>query len=193
MKITEEIETFYPRNQTEWRDWLEANHIAKQSVWVIFYKKKTKIPSLVWSDAVDEAICFGWIDSKIKPIDDEKFMQFFSQRKPKSVWSKVNKAKVERLTAAGLMKEAGLKAIEIAKQNGSWTILDEVEEIIFPEDLQKGLQAIPNAYENFQALSKSAKRNILQWLQLAKRTETRQKRMNEIIELAAQNKKPKQF
>lgn len=193
MKITEEIETFYPRSQAEWRDWLEANYIAKQSVWVIFYKKKTKIPSLVWSDAVDEAICFGWIDSKIKPIDDEKFMQFFSKRKPKSVWSKVNKAKVERLTAAGLMKEAGFKAIEIAKQNGSWTILDEAEEIIFPEDLQKGLQAIPNAYENFQAFSKSAKRNILQWLQLAKRAETRQKRINEIIELAAINKKPKQF
>lgn len=182
MKITEEIETFYPRNQAEWRDWLEANHITKQSVWLIYYKKKTKIPSLVWSDAVDEAICFGWIDSKIKPIDDEKFMQFFSKRKPKSVWSKVNKAKVERLTAAGLMKEAGFKAIETAKQNGSWTILDEVEDDSIPIDLVNELKKIKGGMDYFQSLSKSNRKMYLHRIAVAKREETKQKRINETIE-----------
>lgn len=176
-----EIETFYPRSQAEWRDWLEANHITKQSVWVIFYKKKTKIPSLVWSDAVDEAICFGWIDSKIKPIDDEKFMQFFSQRKPKSVWSKVNKAKVERLAAAGLMTEAGLKAIEVAKQNGSWTILDEAEDDTVPQDLVNELQKIKGGMDYFQSLSKSNRKMYLHRIAVAKRPETKQKRIADMI------------
>lgn len=176
-----EIETFYPRSQAEWRDWLEVNHSTKQSVWVIFYKKKTKIPSLVWSDAVDEAICFGWIDSKIKPIDDEKFTQFFSKRKPKSVWSKVNKAKVERLTAAGLMTEAGLKAIEIAKQNGSWTILDEAEDDSVPQDLVNELQKIKGGMDYFQSLSKSNRKMYLHRIAVAKRPETKQKRIAEMI------------
>ena len=120
-------------------------------------------------------------------------MQFFSRRKPNSVWSRVNKEKIERLTNEGLMTKAGYEIIEIAKQNGSWTILDEAEALIIPDDLDKELQKRKNAKEYFLSLSRSDKRNILQWLVLAKRQETREKRIAEIVELADKNQKPKQF
>lgn len=191
--MEKEIETFYPTNRQEWREWLLKNHNKKQFVWLIYYKKKTNIPTLTYSEAVDEALCFGWIDSKSKPIDNEKFMQFFSKRKPKSVWSKVNKEKIERLTSEGIMTKAGFDIIEIAKQNGSWTILDEAEALIIPRDLDDELEKRPKAKTYFISLSRSDKRNILQWLILAKRQETRLKRITEIVELADQNLKPKQF
>ncbi len=191
--MEKEIETFYPKSRQEWREWLQENHDKKQSVWLIYYKKKSNIPTVIYSEAVDEALCFGWIDSKAKPIDEHTFMQFFSKRKEKSVWSKVNKEKIERLTKEGLMADAGFKIIEIAKKNGSWTILDEAEALIIPTDLEEEFQKKPSAKDYFLGLSRSDKRNILQWLVLAKRQETREKRISEIVELASINLKPKQF
>lgn len=191
--MQETIETFYPRNRAEWRDWLINNHDKKASVWLIYYKKKSMVPTVSYSDAVDEALCFGWIDSKAKPVDEEKFMQFFSRRKVNSVWSKVNKGKVERLISEGLMTDAGLEIIEKAKQNGSWTILDEAEALIIPVDLDQAFSKSENAKQYFLGLSRSDKRNILQWLVLAKRLETREKRIAEIVECANWNQKPKQF
>lgn len=193
MQEKEEIETFYPSTQTDWREWLQENHLSKQSVWLIYYKKKSKIPSISWSEAVDEALCFGWIDSTARPIDDEKYMQFFTKRKPNSVWSKINKDKVEKLIATGKMRQAGFESIEKAKQNGSWTILDSVEELSIPEDLEAAFQANEGSKDFFMSLSKSAKKMILYWLVSAKQQSTRQKRINEIAELAAQKLKPKQF
>ncbi len=193
MQEKEEIETFYPSTQTEWREWLQENHLSKQSVWLIYYKKKSKIPSLSWSEAVDEALCFGWIDSTARPIDDEKYMQFFTKRKPNSVWSKINKDKVEKLIAAGKMNQAGFESIEKAKQNGSWTILDSVEELTVPKDLEAAFQANEGSKDFFMSLSKSVRKAILQWLVIAKQQTTRQKRINEIAELATQKLKPKQF
>jgi uncharacterized protein YdeI (YjbR/CyaY-like superfamily) len=165
----------------------------KQSVWLIYYKKKSAIPTVTYSEAVDEALCFGWIDSKTKPINEESFMQFFSRRKEKSVWSKINKEKIQRLIEAGLMTQAGYDIIETAKQNGSWTILDGAEALVIPADLENEFQKRANAKKYFLSLSRSDKRNILQWLVLAKRQETRQKRIEEIVELADNNQKPKQF
>ncbi|WP_276975550.1 YdeI/OmpD-associated family protein [Flavobacterium filum] len=191
--MEKERETFYPKNRQEWREWLIKNHDTQQSIWLIYYKKKTNIPTVSYSDAVDEALCFGWIDSKSKPIDNEKFMQFFCKRKPKSVWSKVNKEKIERLTKQGLMTKAGFDIVEIAKQNGSWTILDEAEALIIPPDLEDAFEQRPHAKTYFVSLSRSDKRNILQWLTLAKKQETRLKRIAEIVELADQHLKPKQF
>jgi uncharacterized protein YdeI (YjbR/CyaY-like superfamily) len=188
-----EIETFYPRSVQEWREWLQKNHVTANAVWLIYYKKNSKKPSVVYSDAVDEALCFGWIDSKAKPLDYEKFMQFFSRRKTTSVWSKVNKEKVERLTKEGRMTKAGFDSIEIAKKNGSWTILDDAEALIVPEDLENEFQKMPQSKTYFLSLSRTDKRNILQWLTLAKRPETRQKRIAEIVQLASQSLKPKQF
>lgn len=188
-----EIETFCPTSQQEWRLWLQDNHHSKQAVWLICYKKKTNIPTIFWSDAVDEALCFGWIDSVRKTIDNEKFIQFFSKRKPNSVWSKINKEKIQRLMDAGLIMQAGYQSIEIAKQNGSWTILDDAEELTIPEDLENEFKTKPGSMDFFLSLSKSAKKSILQWLVLAKQQETRQKRISEIVELASQKLKPKQF
>jgi uncharacterized protein YdeI (YjbR/CyaY-like superfamily) len=191
--MPEEPQPFYPSSRQAWREWLQANHQSEQSVWVLYYKKKTNVPSLTWSEAVDEALCFGWIDSTAKPIDDQTYRQFFSKRKPNSVWSKVNKEKVKNLIEQGLMMQAGLDSIAIARQNGSWTILDEVEELIVPDDLDAALEAQTGAKAFFMSLTKSTRKAMLQWLVLAKQAATRQKRINEIADLAAQGLKPKQF
>jgi uncharacterized protein YdeI (YjbR/CyaY-like superfamily) len=193
--MTPEIapDTFCPASPQHWREWLQAHHAEKQSVWLIYHKQKSATPSLTWSQAVDEALCFGWIDSRAQPLDDERYRQFFSRRKPGSGWSKINKAKVERLIAAGLMAPAGFASIETAKQNGAWTLLDDVEELRLPADLAQALQARPLAARYFESLSRTDRRNLLQWLVLAKRPATRQKRMVEIVDLAAQQLKPAQF
>ncbi len=188
-----DINTFYPTSQQAWRIWLEENHRSKQSVWLVCYKKKANIPTVLWSDAVDEAICFGWIDSKRVTIDDDKFMQFFTKRKPNGTWSKVNKEKIKQLIERGLMTEVGLDCIEKAKQNGSWTVLDEVEELIIPRDLELAFNGKKGSIAFFLSLSKSVRKSILQWIVLAKQPETRQKRINEMAEMASQNLKPKQF
>ncbi|WP_166924308.1 YdeI/OmpD-associated family protein [Flavobacterium poyangense] len=189
----QDLDTFYPISSQHWREWLQENHDVKQSIWLVCYKKQANIPTITWSDAVDEALCFGWIDSTRRSIDSDKFIQFFTRRKPSSVWSRINKAKIERLIAEGLMSKAGFESIERAKQNGSWTILDQVEELHVPEDLEIAFEANPGAKDFFESLSKSVKKMLLGWVAVAKRSETRQNRINEIAVLAAQKLKPKQF
>jgi uncharacterized protein YdeI (YjbR/CyaY-like superfamily) len=186
-----ETKIFYPKSQTEWRKWLQENHFSKQAVWLVYYNKKSEIESITWSEAVDVALCFGWIDSKRISIDKDTSHQFFSKRKIKSTWSKINKEKVQQLIEKGIMSGAGYKSIETAKQNGSWTILDDVEELKIPKDLAKEFKIKKGSQDFFLGLSKSIKKAILQWLVLAKRPETRQKRITEIVELAGQNLKPK--
>jgi len=188
-----EIETFYPESKLHWRKWLAKNHIQKDAVWIIIYKQKSGKPTITWSESVDEALCYGWIDSVKKTLDHESSIQFFSKRKAKSTWSKINKNKVEQLIANGLMTKAGFEIIEVAKQNGSWTILDDVEELIIPDDLDLALKTNTTATDFFLSLSKSVKKGMLQWLVLAKRPETRQNRITEIVELASKKQKPKQF
>ncbi|MDX1955692.1 MAG: YdeI/OmpD-associated family protein [Chitinophagaceae bacterium] len=185
------IDVFYPKSQTAWRKWLEKNHLSKQAVWLVYYTKKSAKKSITWSDAVDVALCFGWIDSKIIKVDEEASHQYFSRRKPKSTWSKINKDKVEQLIASGQMAEAGLASIEVAKQNGSWTILDDVEALIIPPDLEAALARKPRSKAFYHSLSKSAQKSILSWLVFAKTPETRKKRISEIIESAAKQLKPK--
>lgn len=187
------MNTFYPESQAQWREWLEINHAQESSIWLIYYKKSSGKPSIPYSAAVDEALCFGWIDSKVKSIDHEKYMQFFCVRKPNSVWSKVNKEKIAILTEKGLMTKAGLDVIEVAKANGSWHILDQVEALIIPDELLTALSGIPAAKEYFLSLSRTDMRNLLQWIALAKKEETRQKRIREIVISAESQTKPKQF
>lgn len=193
MKSIEEPEVFYPPSRHEWRAWLEENHLKAKSVWVVYHNKATGRPTLTWSEAVDEALCFGWIDSKVISVGNGTTHQFFSRRKAKSTWSKINKDKIERLIKDGLMAPAGLEIIEIAKQNGSWSLLDEVEEMKSPPDLEEAFALFPGSKENFEAFSKSVKKFLLQWIVLAKRPETRQNRINEIAEKASRNEKPKPF
>lgn len=187
------MESFCPSNKEAWRAWLEINHIEKDSVWLIFYKKSAPNPNLTWSEAVDEALCFGWIDSVKKTIDGERYKQYFSKRKAKSTWSKINKDKVDYLMEQELMKEAGHKCIKIAKKNGSWSILDTVDALIVPEDLKEELENRDGAKAYFDSLSKSARKILLYWVISAKRAETRKKRIVSIAENASENLKPKQF
>lgn len=189
----QETETFYPANPQEWRKWLQQNHDKKESVWLIYDKNASNKRPLTWSEAVDEALCFGWIDSKSKSIDEGTYMQFFSKRKPNGPWSKINKEKIEKLIEDEKMTQAGLDCIEKAKQNGSWTILDEVEELIVPQDLEKALDQYPEAKDYFLGLSKSVRKMMLTWVSFAKQAETRQKRINEIAICASEKRRPKQF
>lgn len=184
------IEIFYPTSPTAWRKWLEKNHPSKQAVWLVFYNKSSSRQSVSWSDAVDVALCFGWIDSKKIKIDEDTSHQFFSRRKPNSTWSKINKEKVQKLIDNGLMTPAGYESIETAKQNGTWTILDEVEELIIPQDLEKAFKKHKGSKEFFLSLSKTSKKMMLQWIVLAKQPETRQKRIAEIAENAERSLKP---
>src|SRR5690606_1155577 len=186
-----EIDIFYPTSQAAWRQWLVKYHLSKSAVWLVFYRKSSNKPSLTWSEAVDVALCFGWIDSKKVKIDDEASRQLFSRRKPQSTWSKINKEKVQRLIAEGRMETAGYESIEIARQNGSWTLLDDVEELKIPDDLEIAFARYEGAKDYFLGLSKTAKKRVLQWVVLARRPETRQKRITEIAELAAENKLPR--
>lgn len=188
-----EIETFCPAGRQAWRKWLTENHDSKQAVWLVYRKKQSNLPTVTWSEAVEEALCFGWIDSLKKRLDEETFLQFFCKRKPGSTWSKINKGKVKQLIEQELITEAGHKAIEIAKANGSWTVLDEVEELIIPKDLEQEFDNRPGAKDFFTGLSKSVRKAMLQWLVLARQSETRQKRITEIASLAEKKMKPKQF
>lgn len=189
----EEATTFYAESRHAWRQWLELYHDKQASVWLIYHKKQSDKPTLTWTEAVDEALCFGWVDSRKKPIDKERYMQFFSPRKPNGTWSKINKEKVQQLIQEQRMTAAGLACIEKARKNGSWTILDEVEALIVPEDLEAALGAHAGAKEFFSGLSKSVRKSMLQWLVLARRPETRQMRVASIATHAGQKLKPEQF
>ncbi|WP_341227261.1 YdeI/OmpD-associated family protein [uncultured Arcticibacterium sp.] len=189
--MKKDIETFYPKSQADWRTWLLENHKSQESVWLLFYKVSSLEPSITWSEAVDEALCFGWIDSKKQTIDKFSYRQFFSKRKPKSTWSKINKDKVQTLEKKGLMTPEGLKCIDIAKENGSWTMLDAIDALIIPDDLEKEFAKHSGSKEFFENLSKSQKKIILYWVTIAKREETKAKRMSETAVCAAQNQLPK--
>jgi uncharacterized protein YdeI (YjbR/CyaY-like superfamily) len=189
----QEVEEYCPINQQEWREWLEKNHLVKDAVWLIFYKKKSPNYNLSWSESVDQALCFGWIDSTKKSLDAERFIQYFSKRKPTSIWSKVNKDKIDHLTSTKQMRAAGFKTVEVAKANDSWSILDEAEALITPDILLKEFNERPGSLDFYESLSNSAKKMLLVWIALAKRPETKLKRSIEIAENASNNLKPKQF
>lgn len=186
-----EIDIFCPCSPTAWRKWLEQNSNTKKAVWLVLYTKASGKQSITWRQAVDVALCFGWIDSKKIKIDDESSHQFFSKRKAISTWSKINKEKVEALINEDLMTASGYQSIEIAKENGSWTILDDVEELLIPKDLEDKFKTRPDSRDFFFSLSKSTRKAMLQWIVLARRPETREKRISEIVEQAAQKQKPK--
>ena len=192
-KRKEEIETYCPKSQADWRKWLEKNHQSKQSVWLVYYRVSTKVASVSWSEAVDEALCFGWIDSTKKTIDKERYMQYFTRRKPSSTWSKVNKDKVANLIQKKLMTKSGFDSIETAKENGTWAFMDDIEKLIMPEDLKIALDENESSMEFYQSQSKSIKKGMLYWVAVAKRTETRKKRIAEIAQLAAEGKRPNHF
>lgn len=172
--------------RAEWRQWLLDHHAAMPGVWLVYHKKGSGQPSITWAEAVEEALCFGWIDSKAVTIDAQRYKQVFTPRKPRSVWSKINKASLERLEAAGLMMPAGRRAVEVAKHNGAWTAIDSSENLEVPADLAEALAADAEAGRNFAALSPSRRKLALYQLLAAKRPETRARRIADIVQLARQ-------
>jgi uncharacterized protein YdeI (YjbR/CyaY-like superfamily) len=188
MRSTTKPELYF-KTDTEWRLWLAENYDSSDGIYLIFYKIETKIPSMRWEEAVKVALCYGWIDSTVKSLGDGKRRQYFCPRKPKSVWSALNKKYIKELTKAGLMHPSGLKIIKLGKQNGSWTALDAVEKGIIPDDLQVAFDANPKAFENYQNFAPSYRKNYLYWLNQAKRQETREKRIAKIVELCEANVK----
>lgn len=185
--------SFHPLARTEWREWLRANHTRTTGVWLVSYKKATGKPRIEYDEAVEEALCFGWVDSKPRKLDDERTLLWFAPRKAGTGWSRPNKLRVERLLEAGLMAEAGLRKVDQAKRDGSWNKLDAVEELVIPDDLVQALAGIPQAGPNFDAFPRSAKRGILEWIVNAKTPETRGRRVGETARLAATNERANQW
>jgi uncharacterized protein YdeI (YjbR/CyaY-like superfamily) len=193
MELKDGIKTFHAKSQKEWRKWLEKNHKTEKSIWLIFYKKDSGVPSVYYPEAVDEALCFGWIDSKANKRDEQSSYQYFAKRNPKSKWSRVNKEKVARFTEQGLMAQAGLEMVAHAQKTGTWDALNEVENLTVPDDLQKLFNKNKTAFKHWEAFPRSVKRGILEWISSAKRPETRLKRITETVELAAQNVRANQY
>lgn len=188
-ELKDGIQTCYAKTRMEWRAWLQKNHQTAKSVWLIMYKKDSGTPSVYYPEAVNEALCFGWIDSKANKRDADSYYQYFAKRNPKSNWSKVNKNKVDQLLAAGLMTPAGMEMIELAKRTGTWNALDDVDNLTIPEDLQQAFDQNELALTNWNAFSRSSRRGILEWILNAKRAESRSKRIEETVRLAGENKK----
>lgn len=177
----------YFKNDTEWRKWLHVNHKKSDGIHLILYKVEHEMESMRWEEAVKVALCYGWIDSTVKSLGDGKRRQYFCPRKPKSVWSKVNKTHIENLISDKLMHQSGLDSIAIAKENGSWTALDAVENGEIPKDLQMAFDENAAALKNFKAFAFGYQKSYLYWLHQAKREETRAKRIAEIISLCGKN------
>lgn len=180
----------YITNRKDWRSWLEENHRKKKEVWLIYYKKHTGKPRIPYDDAVEEAICFGWIDSIVRRVDDERYMQKFSPRKDKSDWSESNKKRVKKLIDKGMITQAGLVKIEAAKKNGSWDrIIESAGSYKMAIELESVLTSNTAAKEYFDSLSPSYQKQYIGWVASAKREETRRRRAKEALSMLIEKKK----
>jgi uncharacterized protein YdeI (YjbR/CyaY-like superfamily) len=175
-------------SRAAWRAWLVANHAQTGAVWLVTWRKG-RGPYLAYGDVVDEALCFGWIDSRPAKLDENRTMLLLAPRRPKSAWSAVNKARIEKLAAANLIAPAGLAAIERAKADGSWTALDGVETLVEPDDLALALATTPGAAAMWARIVPSSRRGILEWITAAKQPQTRAKRIEQTATLAAEGRK----
>lgn len=179
------IRAFNPTGRSAWRKWLAANHTSTEPVCLVVFHKKSKTPNITYDEAVEEALCFGWIDNKGMKRDEESSYLQFCPRKEKSNWSKLNRERAERMIQQGFMTDAGQAFIDIAKRSGKWNA--SVESDVMPPDLQKVFEKKKKAFKNFRAFAPSSQRLIIQWVIDAKRAETRQRRIEKTVALAAQN------
>jgi uncharacterized protein YdeI (YjbR/CyaY-like superfamily) len=178
-----------PFDRAGWRRWLIDNHATMRGVYLVSWRRATGRTSVPYEEAVEEALCVGWVDSSGRVIDEQRSIQWFAPRRPRSAWARSNKERVERLIEAGLMLPAGLAAINEAKRNGMWTLLDDVENLVVPDDLATALDAAPSARANWEAFSRSARRAMLEWVVQARRPDTRADRISRIAAAAAQNER----
>jgi uncharacterized protein YdeI (YjbR/CyaY-like superfamily) len=183
----------HPRSRQAWRAWLAEHHTRDEGVWFIRFKQATGKPIVRYEEAVEEAICFGWIDSLGRKLDQERTMLYFAPRKPGSGWSRLNKERVARMIQAGRMTAAGQAKVDAAKADGSWKALDAVEDLIVPDDLAAAFAQYPGAATYWEAFPRSVKRSILEWIQAAKRGATRAKRVDETARLAQRNERANQW
>lgn len=189
----DELPRFEAKTRKAWRTWLKANHLSSSGVWLVTFKKNSGQTPLPYAQVVEELLCFGWIDSLPRALDEKRSMLLCTPRKPKSAWSKANRERVERLVQAGLMMPRGLEFIEQAKRSGAWNELQSVEALEVPPDLVRALNSNSGATKNFQAFPPSARRGILDWIRQAKRPETRARRVQETAECAARNERANQW
>jgi uncharacterized protein YdeI (YjbR/CyaY-like superfamily) len=183
----------HPLTLQAWRTWLQAHHTRAEGVWLVSNKKGSGLPRFDYDDAVAQALCFGWIDSKPNKLDDTRSLLWFAPRKAKSAWSLPNKLRVQRLIDAGQMSAAGLAKVEAAQADGSWALLDTVDALLVPDDLRAALAAHAPAAQHFEAFPKSTKRGILEWIQNAKRADTRAARVTQTASLAQRNERANQW
>lgn len=185
------METIFCKNRDEWRTWLEHNHNLIKEIWLIYYKKHTKKATVVYNEAVEEALCFGWIDSTIKSINEDTYMQKYTPRNDNSMWSLVNKNRVKKLIREKKMTKAGLEKIEAAKKNGKWEkAYMSKDKLKMPENLVEALKKNPIALTNFENFSPSNRKIYIGWILSAKREETIQKRIDIVVQRSEKNEKP---
>ncbi|HEY9379346.1 MAG TPA: YdeI/OmpD-associated family protein [Jiangellaceae bacterium] len=192
MANRDEAERVHPATRAAWRAWLASHHTSSPGVWLVSWRKHTGKVSPSYLDAVEEALCFGWIDSTARKLDNDRTMIWFSPRKPRSGWARTNKERVERLTAAGLMTPAGQRVIDAARADGSWSQLDDVENLVVPEDLAAAFESRPPARAHWNAFPRSVRRSILVWIVQAKRDTTRAARIEQTARLAQRNQRANQ-
>lgn len=174
-------------SRSKWRSWLEKNGAKSNGVWLVVAKKHAE--GVHYEEAVEEALCFGWIDSNVRRLNEDSYIQWYSPRKPASAWSESNKKRVQKLIREGRMTEAGLRAVRAGKKSGSWNRLDAVERLEVPLDLTAALAKNKRAASNFHKLAPSHKKQYIYWITEAKREETRQRRIGETVKLLASGKK----
>jgi uncharacterized protein YdeI (YjbR/CyaY-like superfamily) len=189
MSVLDHAPHVHADDRATWRAWLEVNHATARGAWLVTWRPQSGRVRLDYDAAVEEALCFGWVDSTGGQVDDERGKLYFAPRKPRSVWAASNKARVERLILEGRMAPAGLAAIEQAKANGWWEILDAAERLEVPEDLAAALETRPPAAVNFAAFPPSARKMLLGWIAVARRPETRVARIVKVAEAAARNER----
>lgn len=186
----QEYDELYVTSREDWRAWLRVNHAKKKEIWLIYFKKHTNNPTIPYGEAVEEALCFGWIDSIVKRIDEKKYAQRYTPRKNKSLWSELNKIRVEKMIKQGRMTEAGMDKVMVAKKNGHWDrTVTSKETWSMPMELKNALVANKKAKEYFYSLAPSYQRQYIGWIASAKKNETRHKRVKEAINLLEQNQK----
>ncbi len=189
MSALDDAPLVHADDRATWHAWLETNHATAGGAWLVTWRPRSGRAGLDYEAAIEEALCFGWVDSTAGRVDDDRGKLYFAPRKPRSVWAATNKARVERLIRDGRMAPAGLLAIERAKANGSWEILDGPERLEVPEDLAAALASLPPAAVNFAAFPPSARKMLLSWVAVARRPETRAARITEVAEAAARNER----
>lgn len=174
-----------------WEAWLEEHHASSEGVWIKFAKKGTGIETVSYAEAVDAALCYGWIDGQVKRFDEEHWLQRFTPRRPRSKWSKINREKVARLIETGKMKPAGLREVERAQADGRWdAAYDSPSKATVPDDLQREFDKNPEAAAVFDSLNRSERYTILYQIQDAKRPETRVRRIEKFVAMLNERRKP---